>query len=180
MVLNACCSCCCMRSPQAVHSPWQSLPPGVKKHASSTTRYHRGIFIAQHSQMEEGQTGARQLVEKFLKRESPAGESGSGERQHLQGSGCSLQGGNRQWCMLRQYQSTGIISWIWAVGQSVGVGNEFSQRQERKNVCVGWRERAAGGNEREKWAYVCGQKTAAAGRRGGRLMKISLQKRLKN
>lgn len=86
MVLNACCSCCCcMSRAQAAHSPWQSLRPGVKRHASSTTRYHRGIFIAQHSQTEEGQTGAQKLEEKFLKWGSPAGETGAGGRQHLQG-----------------------------------------------------------------------------------------------
>lgn len=179
MVLNACCSCCCMSRPQAAHSPWQSLRPGVKRHASSTTRYHRGIFIAQHSQTEEGQTGEKRRGEVSERRVTSRRNGGRG-RQHLQGPGCSLQGGSRQWCMPHQYQFTGIISWIWAVSQSVGVGNEFSRRQERKNACVGWRESTTGGNEGEKWAYVCGQETAAAGRRGGRLMKISLQKWLKN
>lgn len=128
MVLNACCSCCCMSSPQATHSPWQSLRPGVKRHASSTTRYHRGIFIAQHSQTEEGQTGAQQLEEKFQKWGSPARETGGG------GGNTYEDQGRKQTYILRQYQSTGLISWIW-VSQSVGVGNEFSQRQERTDMC---------------------------------------------
>lgn len=74
----------------------------------------------------------------------------NGGRGEAAPTGTSLQGESRQRCIQRQYQFTGIISWIWAVSPSVGVGNEFSQRQERKNVCVGWRESAAGGNEREK------------------------------
>lgn len=63
MVSKACSSCCCCRSrPQATHSPWQSLRPGVKRQASNTSRYHRGIFMAQHSNTgrREGQKGAEQ------------------------------------------------------------------------------------------------------------------------
>lgn len=35
---------------------------------------------------------------------------------------------------LRHIQFTGIISWIWAVSQSVGGGRVFSQHQEMDNV----------------------------------------------
>lgn len=107
------------------------------------------------------------------------GVKGRGGGSACRDSGCSLQGESRR----RQYQFTGIISRIWAVSQSVGVGNEFSQRQERKDVCVCvWDgvESTTGGNEREKWVCVCGQESAAAGWWGGRLMDTSLQKWLKN
>lgn len=72
MVLKACCSwCCCRRRPQATHSPWQSQCPGLKRHASRTTRHHRGIFIAQHA----WKSRYKPEPSRSLNRDSPAGES---------------------------------------------------------------------------------------------------------
>lgn len=70
MVLKAWCSCCrCRSKPQATHSPWQSLRPGVERHASSTTRHHRGIFIT------PGEAGANR---------SPAGRRVYNKGQQLE------------------------------------------------------------------------------------------------
>lgn len=80
-----------------------------------------------------GQTGAQQVEEKNLKRESPAGETG---RSRLPEPGPAYrERAYRVIGTLRQCQFIGIISCIWAVSQSVGVGREFSQHQEMENVC---------------------------------------------
>lgn len=83
MVSKACSSCCCCRSrPQATHSPWQSLRPGVKRQASNTSRYHRGIFMAQYS--------------------NTGGEGGGGLKGAEQGSGDESETRVTSWITGRQ------------------------------------------------------------------------------
>ncbi len=132
IVLKVRCSCCCCKSrPQATHSPWQSLRPGVKRHASSTSRNQKGIFISQHSQTGRNKL-AQQVEEKSLTQGSTAGVTGS---LSLQDQGPAYgEKADKVTGTLPQFQFTGIISWIRAVSQSVGGGRVFSQHQEMDSV----------------------------------------------
>lgn len=158
MVLNACCSCCCMSRPQATHSSWQSLRPGVKRHASSTTRYHRGIFIAQHGQTKEQQTGAQPLGENFLEGGPPTGETGRGETTPtgVRAAACREKADNDAYCVNTDSQGP-----LAGFGRSVkALVSRTSSAKWRGWACVGWRESTTGG----KRARGSGQGTAAAGR----------------
>lgn len=111
MVLKACCSCCCRRSrPQATHSPWQSQCPGLKTHASRTTRHHRGIFIAQHTWTDK----YKPEPSRSQHRDSPAGESWDVLPVVR---GCSLQSRQSDNTKLHQSKFIEMIKWFLC-GQS--------------------------------------------------------------
>lgn len=55
--------------------------------------------------------------------------------------------------VLEHTASMPIHSWIWAVSQSVGVGNDFS-KTPGDGERVGWRESTISGNEREQGIFL--------------------------
>lgn len=135
-----------MSTPQATHSPWQSLRPGVKRHASSTTRYHRGIFIAQHSQTEEGKAvrGVDSEMRVTSRRNRGAGE-GSSYRD--QGAAYKVKADSGAYCV-----STNSLGSLAGFGRSVKalVSGTSSANGRREMTCKWDGEKAQLEERKEK------------------------------